>query len=61
MLINQIPILRHSGPTGVGRPICGGRVAKADINVRVILDFLELVRHVVREEHKVQLRVIECF
>lgn len=52
MLINQIPVLRHSGPTGVGRPICGGRVTEADINVRIILDFLELVRHVVREEHK---------
>lgn len=29
--------------------------------MRIILDVTELVRRVVREEHKVQLRVAECF
>lgn len=53
MLINQIPVLSHSGSTGVGRPVCGGWVTEANIDVRIILDFLELVRHVVRKEREV--------
>jgi hypothetical protein len=51
--MNKLLVLSHSGPPGVGRPVRRGRVTKTDIDVRIVLDFFELVRHVVGEEHEV--------
>lgn len=36
-------------------PIAAGRIVEADVHMGVILDLIELVRHVVRHENEVEL------
>jgi len=55
--VNKLFVLRDSSSTGVRRPVRRGWVAEADIDVGIVLNFLELMRHVVGEEYEIYLRI----
>jgi len=59
MFVDQLLVLGYSGCAGIGCPARRIRIAKADVNVRVVLNFVEFRRRVVREEDEGELSVGE--
>jgi len=59
VLFDQLLILRHFRYPTITRPVGGRGVTKADIDVVIISDFLELIGNIVCNEDKIQLRVFE--
>jgi hypothetical protein len=58
VFLNQLLVLADLSLAGVRSPAGGGRVAEADVDVRVMFDFVEFVADVVSEEDKVTLSVV---
>jgi hypothetical protein len=57
VLLDQILVLADLGLSGVRSPVGSGGITETEVDVRVMLDFVELVADIVGEEDEVQLRV----
>lgn len=56
MLRDLLLVLGDFGNAGVRRPVGGGRVKEGHVDVRVVVDLVELVRHLVRDKDQGHLR-----
>ena len=59
VFLDQLLILRHFCNPAVTCPICVGMITETDVNVIVIVNFVEFCRNVVGDEDESKLRVFE--
>lgn len=59
MFLDQFLILRHLRSAAVACPIRAGVITEADVDVIVIVNFVEFSRNIVGDEDESKLRVFE--
>jgi hypothetical protein len=61
VFLDQLLILSHLRNPAVACPICARVIAEADVDMIVIVNFVEFSRNVVGDEDESKLRVIEGY